>query len=65
MINPLYVANTILLKAHEENIDISPMKLQKLIYIFYVLKKLKIIIFKNLICDRYVNFNFNQFYSHN
>lgn len=35
MINPLYVANTILLKAHEENIDISPMKLQKLIYIFY------------------------------
>ena len=35
MINPLYVANTILQRATEENIDISPMKLQKLIYIFY------------------------------
>ena len=35
MINPLYVAHTILQRAVEENIDISPMKLQKLIYIFY------------------------------
>ena len=32
---PLCVANTFLHKAKSENIDITPMKLQKLIYIFY------------------------------
>lgn len=32
---PLYIANTFLQRGFEENVDISPMKLQKLIYIFY------------------------------
>lgn len=35
MISALYVANTILDKAFNENIQITPMKLQKLIYILY------------------------------
>ena len=35
MIIALYVANTILDKAFNENIQITPMKLQKLIYILY------------------------------
>jgi uncharacterized phage-associated protein len=35
MINALNVANSILYKAFKEDIDITPMKLQKLIYITY------------------------------
>lgn len=35
MITALDVANTFLKQAQEDNIDISPMKLQKLIYILY------------------------------
>ncbi|HEP1658307.1 TPA: DUF4065 domain-containing protein [Streptococcus pyogenes] len=35
MITALDVANTFLVRAKNENIDISPMKLQKLIYILY------------------------------
>ena len=35
MITALDVANTFLARAKKEKIDISPMKLQKLIYILY------------------------------
>lgn len=35
MITALDVANTFLVRAKKENVDISPMKLQKLIYILY------------------------------
>lgn len=35
MIKALYVANNFLEKAFKNNIEISPMKLQKLLYIFY------------------------------
>ena len=35
MLTPQVVANTVLMLAFEENIAVSPMKLQKLIYIIY------------------------------
>lgn len=35
MITALNVANTFLEKAKSDNVDVTPMKLQKLIYIFY------------------------------
>lgn len=35
MLTPQIIANTILMLAFEENISVSPMKLQKLIYIVY------------------------------
>jgi len=35
MITALNVANTFLARAKQDNVDVTPMKLQKLIYIFY------------------------------
>lgn len=35
MINALNIANNVLLRAFNENIDITPMKLQKLVYFIY------------------------------
>ena len=51
MITALDVANTFLARAKKEKIDISPMKLQKLIYILYknYLKETK----KKLFSDKF------------
>lgn len=35
MITALNVANTFLARAKQDNVDVTPMKLQRLIYIFY------------------------------
>ena len=35
IVNPLYLANTIILKSFDERVELTPMKLQKILYFIY------------------------------